>query len=229
MPLQDDDSIQQEQQPEAADAAASRTQEASVQLYSSPLPGAQTPSWVIPDEVSVQFPMHIPPSFQFTSIPDPLQLQPSAYLTHPDNFNAAELIGTEISELSPADLRNCFVEAQHLPQLEDGPEANDQGHDANQVEVIQPQVQHVVYRFLAKMRSLVARRRMERGEISSLSSEMDQRLRLRACVSTFQIAKCECSCLVLTLCGRVCLMNQGVQDTRWVCCLGFAAAAADEH
>ena len=101
----------------------------------------------------------------------------------------------EISQLTSDDLMNCFAEAVNPPLPEINTEADDEGSSDSQITVIQPQVQHVVFRFLTKMRALVAKRRMQRGEVVSLSSQLDQRLRLRACVSTFQIAKRE-SCFI---------------------------------
>ena len=197
---------QPQQQPQPQQHAQQRRQQDScihddmsaLQPYSPlPLAVAQGNSGLGPYNSSAQFPteafpMQIPLSFTVT-IPDPLQLHPSAFLDHPDNFGAAEWINNEISQLTSDDLKNCFAEAA-APQLSDVTiEAEDQSSSEQQVAVIQPQVQHVVFRFLTKMRALVARRRVERGEMRSLSSQLDQRLRLRACVSTFQIAKCESS------------------------------------
>ena len=162
----------------------------ALQAYSSsPLAVAQGSAW--PGDASggsAQFPIEYPLTFSVT-IPDPLQLPASAYLDHPHNF-AGNFIN-EISQLTSDDLRNCFAQAVNPPLRETNTDADDKGNSDDQITVIQPQVQHVVFRFLTKMRALVARRRMQRGEVVSLSSQLDQRLRLRACVSTFQIAKCE--------------------------------------
>ena len=162
----------------------------ALQAYSSsPLAAAQGSVWLGgASGGSPQFPIEYPLTFSVT-IPDPLQLPASAYLDHPDNF-AGNFI-SEISQLTSDDLRNCFAQAVN-PQLpETNTEADDKGSSDDQITIIQPQVQHVVFRFLTKMRALVAKRRMQRGEMVTLSSQLDQRLRLRACVSTFQIAKCE--------------------------------------
>ena len=190
---------QQHPQQQRQQDSCMRGDMSALRPYSSlPLAVAQGNSGLGPYSSSAQFPMEsfplpIPLSFTVT-IPDPLQLHPSAFLDHPDNFGAAQWINNEISQLTSDDLRNCFAEAA-APQLSNVTiEAEDQGSSEQQVAVIQPQVQHVVFRFLTKMRALVARRRVERGEMGSLSSQLDQRLRLRACVSTFQIAKCESSC-----------------------------------
>ena len=127
-------------------------------------------------------------SFSVT-VPDSLQLPASAYLNYPENFGG-NLID-EIGQLTSHDLMNCIAEAVNPPLPEINTEADDEGSSDSQITVIQPQVQHVVFRFLTKMRALVAKRRMQRGEVASLSSQLDQRLRLRAYVSTFQIAKRE--------------------------------------
>ena len=131
--------------------------------------------------------MQCPLCFSVT-IPDSLQLPASAYLDHPENFGG-NLID-DINQLTSDDL-NCLAEAV-IPSLPDiNTEADDEGSSDGQIIVIQPQVQYVMFRFLTKMRALVAKKRMQRGELVSLSNQLDQRLKLRACVSTFQIAKRE--------------------------------------
>ena len=132
--------------------------------------------------------MEYPLSFSVT-IPDSLQLPASAYLDHPENFGGNFI--DEIGQLTSDDLMNCIAQAVNPPLPEVNTEADDEGSSGGQITVVQLQVQHVVFRFLTKMRALVAKRRRQRGEVVSLSSQLDQRLRLRAYVSTFQIAKRE--------------------------------------
>jgi len=167
----------------------------ALQVYTSPLAVAQGSAWVGgASGDSAQYPMQYPLSFSVT-IPKTLQLPASAYLDHPENFGGDFM--DEISQLTSDDLMNCFAEAVNPPPPETNPQADDEGSSDSQITVIQPQVQHVVFRFLTKMRALVAKRRRQRGEVVSLSSQLDQRLRLRAYVSTFQIAKrksCFTSC-----------------------------------
>ncbi len=131
--------------------------------------------------------MEYPLSFSVT-IPDSLQLPASAYLNYPENFGGNVM--DEISQLTSDDLMN-IAEAVNPPLPEINTEADDEGSSDCQIMVIQPQVQHVVFRFLTKMRALVAKRRMQRGEVVSLSSQLDERLKTRAYVCTFQIAKRE--------------------------------------
>jgi len=193
----------------------------ALQAYSSsPLAVAQGSPWIGPQRDSAQFPMQYPLSFSVT-IPDSLQLPASAYLDHPENFGATQWISDELSQLTSDDLRNCLAEAV-TPQLpEVNTEPGDEGSSDDQITVIQPQVQHVVFRFLTKMRALVAKRRMQRGEMVSLSSQLDQRLRLRACVSTFQIAKCE-SCFTSCLSNFQC---QGSNDAEQQACCATGCAS----
>ena len=160
-----------------------------MQVYTSPLAVAQGSAWVGgASGDSAQYPMQYPLTFSVT-IPKTLQLPASAYLDHPENFGGDFM--DEISQLTSDDLMNCFAEAVNPPPPETNTQADDEGSSDGQITVIQPQVQHVVFRFLTKMRALVAKRRRQRGEVVSLSSQLDQRLRLRAYVSTFQIAKRE--------------------------------------
>ena len=140
--------------------------------------------------------MEYPLSFSVT-IPDSLQLPASAYLNYPENFGGNVM--DEISQLTSDDLMN-IAEAVNPPLPEINTEADDEGSSDCQIMVIQPQVQHVVFRFLTKMRALVAKRRMQRGEVVSLSSQLDERLKTRAYVCTFQIAKRE-SCFTSCQCN----------------------------
>ncbi|KAL0038834.1 hypothetical protein WJX79_009982 [Trebouxia sp. C0005] len=176
---------QQQQQQQQHDRSVSQDV-STLQAYSSPLAVAQGSAWLGgASGGSTQFPMQCPLSFSVT-IPDSLQLPASAYLDHPENFGG-NLID-DINQLTSDDL-NCLAEAV-IPSLPDiNTEADDEGSSDGQIIVIQPQVQYVMFRFLTKMRALVAKKRMQRGELVSLSNQLDQRLKLRACVSTFQIAK----------------------------------------
>ncbi|DBB00133.1 TPA: PSII 6.1 kDa protein, variant 3 [Trebouxia sp. C0004] len=206
---QEQQQLHLQQQQQQQDRSVSQDVSA-LQAYSlSPLAVAQGSPWPGPQGGSAQFPMQYPIPFSLT-IPESLQLPASAYLDHPEKF---QWIGDEISQLTSDDLRNCLAEAVIPPLPETNTEA--EGNSDDEITVIQPQVQHVVFTFLTKMRALVARRRMQRGEMVSLSSQLDQRLRLRACVSTFQIAKresCFTSCQINFQRVPVMLSSDPLQD-----------------
>ncbi len=132
--------------------------------------------------------MEYPLSFSVT-LPKSLQLPASAYLDHPENFRGN--FTDDISQLTSDDSIKCFAEAVNPLLPETNMEADGEGSGDGQITVIQPHVQYLVFRFLIKLRTLVSKRRMQRGEVVSGSSQLDQRLRLRACVSRFQTAKRE--------------------------------------
>ena len=100
--------------------------------------------------------------------------------------------GEEISFVSQDDLMDCLAAAQIGLDGSDDADSQQQDTGPSQVLVLQPQVQHVVIVFLARMRALVVRRRLQRG--AATSTDLDQRLRQRAVLARW--ARCESSLLL---------------------------------
>lgn len=97
-----------------------------------------------------------------------------------------------MSQLHSDNLRQSFAAARDPAQQEGGSDAGDHSSYQTQLGVVQPQVQHVVIRVVAKMRVLVRRKRTESGQMMCLSSQLDRRLSLRACLSTWVSISSRC-------------------------------------
>ena len=130
-------------------------------------------------------------------VPDPIvrPIQQHTFVL-PQSDGAGDQSSDEISFghriVSQSDLMSCLAAAQaglDSSDDADSQQGTGQGTGQNQVLVLQPQVQHVVIIFLAKMRALVVRRRLQQG--AATSTVLDQRLRQRAVLARW--AKCECS------------------------------------
>lgn len=197
-PHADQDNLHVQQDPlqpaEAAAAAGqaldSSTQELSLHTHLlRPMAAGQPSSLPNQFELPTHFHVHFPGSPAFSAIPRSLHQQPSNYLDFPPNVDASGWFSDEMHGLSSDDVREYLASAQIPQQTAVHEEGDDATSGENQLAVIQPAIQHVVLSFLAKMRALVAKRRMQRGETASLSVQLDQRLRLCACVATWTRCK----------------------------------------
>ena len=123
-----------------------------------------------------------------TASPNPFEIMPkrvdpySTWVLSADIDQAAAWINDGIKEglrhLSRDDIRNCLRSAK-TPEPE--VPADEDAANQNQLAVVQPSIQHVVIRFVLKMRALARRRRVERGDIEGLPGHLERRLRLRRC------------------------------------------------
>ncbi len=199
-PLADQGNLRMQQdvlQPaEAATAAGQAFDSSSQELSLSthillPMAAGQPSSLPNQFERPTQFHLHLPAAPAFFPISHSLQKQPSDYLDFPQDSDVSGWFSEEMHELFSADY---LASAQTTQQTSVHEENDDASSDEYQLAVIQPAIQHVVLSFLAKMRALVARRRTQRGETTSLSLQLDQRRRLCLCVATWTRCKLILSC-----------------------------------
>ena len=124
--------------------------------------------------------------------PVPRPIHQDTYV-QPQSDGAGDQSSKEFSFVNQNDLSDHLAAAHVGLEGRDDADSHQQGIGPSQVLVLQPQVQHVVIIFLAKMRALVVQRRLQRG--AATSTALDQRLRQRAVLARW--ARCESSLLVL--------------------------------
>ncbi len=133
------------------------------------------------NEGIAQVPVQFASTTDFNTVPSGLP-QCSGPQNDADGINLG--IRTQISERSPATLRQAAA-ATPCPQHAAGmSEADDYNSSQPKAAMIQPQVQHVVISFLAKLCAVVKKKRTATEEIEILSTRLGH-LNLRACLSTW--------------------------------------------
>ena len=131
-----------------------------------------------------------PSNFVCTPVPRPIHQD--TYVL-PQSDGAGDQSSEDFSLVNQNDLMDHLAAGRVGLEGRDDADSHQQGTGPSQILVLQPQVQHVVIIFLAKMRALVVRRRLQRG--AATSTALDQRLRQRAVLARW--ARCKSPLLFL--------------------------------
>ncbi len=175
---------------EAATAAGQAFDSSSHELSLSthivlPMAAGQPSSLSTQFERPTQLRLHLSASAASFATPYSHQQQPSNDLDFPWDSDMSGWLSEGMTEVFLAD---CLASAQTTQQRSVHEAGAGASSGEKQLVVIEPAVQHVVLflaiSFLAKMRALVARRRTQRGDTTSLSLHLDQRQRLCLYVAT---------------------------------------------